>query len=37
MDGQPAGIRVRLGVVLVDLLLGLGNFTRGDRPATWKR
>jgi hypothetical protein len=37
MNGQPAGIRVWLGVVLVAVLLGLGNSTLGDRLATWER
>jgi hypothetical protein len=37
MDGQPAGIRVRLGVVLVAVLLGLGNPELGDCLAAWER
>jgi hypothetical protein len=37
MNGQPAGVGVRLGVVLVAALLGLGNPELGDRLATWER
>ena len=37
MDGEPPGIGVRLGILLVAMLLGLGNPALGGRLAAWER
>jgi hypothetical protein len=37
MDSEPSVVRIRLGLRLVAMLLGLGNPALGDRLAAWER